>query len=188
MKSEKFRLHISSERSIFLICMGIALVFWVFVKLSKTYETSRSILLDFKLPVGKQFVEAPPKNIRATFSGTGWNLMSNFLFRRKPTVEFDLSSRQTTDFQREELISKIEELVAVKVTDISSNYFSVKLDTTASRKVPVLLDQELSFASDHFLKDSILISPDSIMISGPVSVLDQVIFVKTKKMDATHLN
>lgn len=165
--------------------MGVSLVFWFFVKLSKTYETTQDILLQYQLPPGRQFMEIPPATMAVSLSDSGWKLLYNFLFHPHPTVSFELSSELKQEIQRDELISKVEQASNVKVANMGRNYLQISLDVTASKRVPVLLDADIEYRHDFYLRDSILIIPDSITIFGSRQLLEQLSNIKTEKLVLT---
>lgn len=175
-------MSIGKDRTILLICMGISLLSWVIVKLSKTYETSQTYRLEYHLPPGLQFLEEPVSSVRVDLSGSGWNLLSNYLFRQNPSVTFELSSLLKQEIPREELIARIEQANKAKATSLSRNYVSILLDTTASRRVPILLDADIKYSNDFYLRDSILLIPDSVTIYGSSQLLENISFLKTEKL------
>ncbi len=184
---KKFRFSIGRERAILLICMGIALLFWLFVKLSKTYQTSRMVSLEYRLPMGMQFQDPPPSGLETTFSGTGWDLLSNYLFRRNPKVIFDLPAMMRQEIERPEIISKIEESISIDVVDLSRNYLFFLLDSTDSKTVKIELDADISFSPDFSYRDSIRLSPDSVTIYGTASLLQKISSIKTESFVLKNL-
>lgn len=176
------KIKIGKERTILLYCLGIALVFWFSVKLSRTYETTRTVFVEYRLPPGFDFAETPPASIQATFSGTGWNLMSVFFSKAKLKLIFDLTLNHPPVIQQDEIIAKVKELTKLNVAGINRSYFSVALDPTSSVKVPVRLEANLAFAPDYYLRDSILVIPDSVVVSGPHSLIREVKEVLTEPL------
>jgi hypothetical protein len=184
---KNFRFTMGRERAILLICMGIALLFWMFVKLSKTYQTSRMVPLEYRLPLGMQFREPPPSGLEATFSGSGWDLMMNYVFQRGKVVVFELPAMLRQEIERPEIINKIEESLAIKVIDLSRNYLLLLLDSTASKTVKVVLDAEISFAQDFNYRGAVQLMPDSVTVFGSISLLDQVASLHTEHLTLKNL-
>ena len=184
---KKFRFSIGRERAILLICMGIALLFWMFVKLSKPYQTTRVVSLEYQLPLGLQFRESPPSGLGVTFSGSGWDLLVNYVFRRHPAVIFDLPALLRQEIERPEIINKIEESISIQVVDLSRNYLLLLLDSTAVKTVKVVLDADISFRQDFSYRDSVLLSPDSVTIFGSASLLEKITFLSTENLTLKNL-
>lgn len=179
---KKLRFSLGRERAILLICMGIALLFWVFTKLSKTYETARTFSLDYNLPLGMLFREPPPSELKVTLRASGWSLMSSYLFKRRSSVVFDLSAVESQEIERSEIISRIEENVSVEVTGLNRNHLSLQLDKTASKKVAIELDADLNFSPDFNLRNPVEMTPDSVMVYGPENLLNSITVLRTEPL------
>jgi hypothetical protein len=176
----KSRLKMPNDRAVLLICIGIALLFWIFVKLSQSYNSQRNVRLEYHLPIGKDFITQPPDNVTAMLYGSGWDLLKCFLFCPNPVVVFDLSENPTPEVQRNELISKIREIVSVEVSDLSRNYISLAMGSTQTKSVPVALVANIDYAPDFFPVDSVRLIPASITISGPNALLENITSIETK--------
>lgn len=179
VRLKKIRFKIGDEQAVLLKCMGIALVFWVFVKLSQTYQTILPVHLEYQLPAGKDFAQQPVATLNTTFSSDGWKLLLSSLSRPNPSIKFDLSEYPRQEIPKEELVRKIKEVSTLDLIDIDRNQIYFELDTTSVRKVPVVFDGNLKFATDFFVKDSIRLTPDSVLIWGSSSALRGINFLKT---------
>ena len=65
-----------------MICMGIALIFWIFIKLSQEYTAEKQVLFNFQIPSDKAFTKAPPNDLKVDLVGTGWDLMYDYFAAR----------------------------------------------------------------------------------------------------------
>ncbi len=169
-----------------MVCMGISLISWVFLKLSKTYETREEIRLQYNLPAGRQFVDKPPAAISINLSGSGWKLLYHYLFHKKATISFDLSRALQQEVTREELIARIEYTIGLDVTNLSVNYLRFSLDAKSSRRVPVVLVEDIQYSNDYYLRDSILLIPDSVTIYGSMQSLKDVVSLNTEKLTLSN--
>jgi YbbR-like protein len=183
----RIRFNTGNERVILVVSMSVALLFWIFIKLSKTYQDSRSIGLEYRLPPGQVFSSIPPATLSATCTGHGWDLLSDYIRHPNPVIAIDLEARKNADVQREELIQKATEVLSLKVEDVSVNYIPFHLDSTATRLVPILLNFDISLASDFYILDSIRISPDSVLLTGPSKALAGLTSVQTEKLTLSDL-
>ncbi|MFQ5446403.1 MAG: CdaR family protein [Saprospiraceae bacterium] len=183
----RIRLNTGNERVILVASMTVALVFWIFIKLSKTYPALRSISIEYHLPPGQVFASPPPATFTASCTGQGWDLLSDFLKHSDPVIVIDLETRKNADVQREELIRKAREVLSVKVEDVDRNYISFHLDSTATRQVPIILNHNISLAGDYFILDSIRIVPDSVLLTGPAEALASTTSVQTEQLTLSGL-
>ncbi len=184
-KGKKLKITIQKDRAILMICIGIAFVFWFFVKLNKTYETSRIVNLNYELPPEVAFLEIPPKKVETTLEGRGWNLMSYFLFYERPSLSLNVLHFQSNSIDRSELISRIENAVAssLKVTDVNHNYIALKFEEKSQTTIPIQLVAEYHFGEGYFQKDRAVLTPDSVEVSGPVSLIQALSNWKTTKLE-----
>ena len=59
---DDIRTFFNSDRAILMSCIGIALVFWLLVKLSQSYKTTEDYEISYTLPEGKTFVVKDQSN------------------------------------------------------------------------------------------------------------------------------
>ncbi len=179
---------LNQERTALLICIGISLIIWIFLKLSKDYETTWAIHLKYELPPMMEFTDTPPATTMATVHGNGIDLAKKFLTKTHPTVLIDLSEYPKREVPRNELVFKIQEELNLNVRDITLNYLFFSIDSTATKKVPVVLDMTVDFQKDFFLKEPIHLSADSVILSGPQQELERVNHVKTEAVNFPSVN
>ncbi len=158
--------------------MGIALFFWLLVKLSQTYRSEKSVALYFALPQGKVFSVMPPKDITATIQGTGWELLYEYLKSPQISLYYDLQKVQDNfALSRGQLRSEIlSRLSSSGMTIVELNYDDIvlPLEQKETKQVPVHLRARLSFAPGYQLQHSPVLSPDSVTLTGPGSALAQI--------------
>ena len=185
---KKLKLPKGSERTALFICLGIAFLIWLFLKLSKEYETQTTIYLDYRLPPLMELTEFPASSLEATVSGRGFDLTKLYVTKRKPVIHIDLSDYAKPEIQRNELIRKIEEELSLNVLDINRNYLTFSIDSTTTRMVPVELNLELEFARDYFMKDSIHLSADSVIIAGASNEIETITSIGTSFVSLKNVN
>lgn len=177
------------DRAILMTCIGIAFVFWILVKLSQPYTSECEILLDYDLPDDKVLRETPPQNIVATIKGNGWDLFKEYRHNGEREVKIDiLEDRNYLDIN--ELTNNINKVLNNKdleVQQLSPNFIMVNLDKKIFKKVPIRLIDSSTIADQHFLTDSIRLSQDSAIISGPESVVNQFTFWETTPLDVKDI-
>lgn len=181
------RLKLGEEQVILLICMGISLLFWFFVQMSRTYETIRPVKISYALPTGLDFAESPVNEVNATFSGYGWKLLSTYLFQKESEIHFDLSGYTEPEISNQALIKAISNQTRLEVVNVNPEFIPLDLDKTNVRKVPVILDSNLDMEQNYFILDSIRIVPDSVTVWGPDNALKDVSFVKTENLSISGL-
>ncbi len=181
------KLKLREDQAILMICMGIAMMFWFFVKMSKTYETVRPVHIEYKLKPGMDFSSNPVSNIQATISGHGWQLLSSWLFNKETSISFDLENYDEAEIPRDEIIRKINAVTSLQVVAISPEFIPLDLDRTHVKVVPILLDSQIDLAQDYFVLDSIRLSPDSVKVWGPEVSLKEIEFIRTENLSLSGI-
>lgn len=181
------RTFFKTDRGLLLISMGISLLFWFLVKLSRTYKAQRVVEITYSLPAEKSFISIPPSKTTVTFSGRGWDLMYDYFGYRNRTINFDLTD-DLTGITNGQLAAKISESLSTSITvDPIGDYISIKLGDSNTKKIPILLESDITFAANRQLQSSIVLRPDSITISGPETLLETYEFWPTARLTLNDL-
>lgn len=169
-------ININSDRTVLGICMVLSLIFWLLVKFSQSFTTTRIVEVQYTLPEDRSMIETPPSTIEATVDGTGWNLLADYISFDETTIHFELPDRPNFTINSSILKSKIEQQIDPLIIKeiVGLDYIIVNMGETFIKKVPVYALTELSFAPQHQLIDSIRQSVDSVSITGSVELLDSI--------------
>lgn len=183
------RAFFRSDRAVLLACMGIALLFWLLVKLSQDYRAEFSLELKYGIPEEKTFLFDPVEKIEAMVSGSGWDLLSN-QFRSAGRVILEI--KEVDDLMRGSnwLKARIRERLNgnLEVVDVNPEFIRIQLVEKRDKKVPIRLRRQFSFASGFHLKESPRITPDSVTITGPAPLLDTLSFWTTDSIKRQNIN
>ena len=196
-KGKEREITIHKDRAILIFCIIIAAVFWFVVKMSKIYTTERVVEIEYDLPEGKAFSEMPPKEFEAEVEGTGWNLMYDFFISERPKVTFDLNTFPSSTIEREQMVKRINEklFALLEVKDVSSlsqrnlgkDYIVLDYEERFEKKLPVFFDGFPSFQQGYDYLDSVILTPDSVLVSGPFSLVEGLTHWKTNLVEAANL-
>ena len=178
---------VNSERAILLLCIGIALVFWLVIQLSKSHEVIIETPLSIHVPDGKTLVNRPPTTLKLKLFSKGWNLLSSDYDKGLQNLSLTVNHDKTYNYQQLEeiILSKLPK--KIDVASIFPNSLSFKLDDFMQKKVPVKPVTAVNTINQFQLSNKIQLLPDTIEISGPASVVSSISFIKTKKISANNL-
>lgn len=188
--SASIRDFLKTDNGILLISMGISLLFWLLIKLSQEYKANREVAITYAMPANMSYISIPPKKVQVTLEGKGWDLMYDYFGGRNSEINFNLASLPSQTITNNQLKGKMVENARssnVSVIDMSFDYITVELGERASKKVPVILERQLSFAPEHRLQSPIKITPDSIIINGPSELLTDYISWSTTLLALSNL-
>lgn len=179
------------DRSLLGICIGIAFVFWLLVKLSQTYRSDKTVELSFTLPEGKTFSTLPPSDILATIQGTGWDLLVDFLSASRIGLAYDLSNVQdrfvlSRAQLRSEVLSNLSSR-GLNIVELNYDDITLLLEQKETKRVPIRLNSRFSFEQGYQLQQPPSLQPDSVTLTGPESTLSEIAFWNTDSLVLSHL-
>ena len=176
---KRSNLNSPQDRAILLICMGIALLFWIFIKLSQEYSATKTIQFSILIPEDKTLVSLPPDDMKIEMRGSGWDLLYDLFLAAQVELEYDLSDQVALSRSRNQLLSDIRNQLYSKRLEIRSlNYEGVQfqLDNKTTKSIPVRLQADLKYAPGYQLEQAPILEPDSIQVSGPATLVDSLVF------------
>lgn len=181
---DKFQRFLKTDRAILILSIGIALFFWLFTKMSKSYETDRLVKFNFELPEGKTFLNTPPSHIKTQIKGGGWNLFFNYLRGGLPEVDYPLGKANVQNISSTSIVNRISATVGTKyeVLNVESDIITIKLDDDHVKKVPVELNVDLQIENGFMQADSLQVMPTEFTISGPETVVNSIKAYPTEKV------
>lgn len=192
MATKKRRFKKSSVKtfSFFLIFSAIV---WVLVQFSKTYTQLIEIPVNYvNIPLDKSISEERPDHIDLQLQDNGFSIYYYKIFN--PELRVDLAKTKSSEG---ELVYSIQN----HLTDIESQ---LKIDFDNSR---IIQDQivvpfqfkkekmlkvvpriEISYAVGYSADDPVRLTPDSVKVSGPQSIIDSISQVSTESIQLTKVN
>lgn len=180
-----FRGKFQGDRAILMVCIGIAFVFWLLTKLSQTYRAQKEIVFEVSTPFQKALSELPPDNVVADVEGTGWDLLLDHFQNRSLRLQYDLESVDRLDLPLGQLRADIKTKLYsgdIKILELNYDYFSFQVEDQVQKKVPLYLQMSLAFAPEHQLSQPVRLQPDSVLLIGPQSVVEQHEFWMTDSL------
>lgn len=179
------RIKLQEDRAILMICIGIALVFWILVKLSQVYRVWKPASLHVNVPKEMAFTKMPPNNLMLRFEARGWDLLFNSHNLSRLALYYDMQEGNELIIPDGQLRSDILENLSsprIKVVDVNYNELIFRLEKKMVRKVPIVLVKKIEFSEGFNYSDTLSIHPDSITISGPASMVETITFWKTDSL------
>ena len=158
--------------------------------MGNTFTTQREVEVAYIKPSGKAFSELPKENLTATVEGTGWDLMSDFLFNDRMQLSVDLRNERAAVIDPSDLLSRNTDLslkkkgLSIIRTNPANLYISYKDET--QKTVPLLLNDGIEYAAGFFPTSPPLLEPDSVLLAGAPGLLDTIDFWRTEPLTATN--
>lgn len=194
-KIKNFLLNVKSrEFLVFLFFVLIAAGFWLLQTLDNEYEAEMSIPIRMKdVPDDVIITSQPISEVQVRVKDRG-SVLFNYLLRGKSTpidIEFEDGYSKdnhikirTTDIERK-IHNQLN--VSTRLLSASPDTIDYIYSTGKAKLLPVKLTGDVLAARQYYIADTI-ISPDSVMVYAPNSILDTLVFAYTKRLDLSDIS
>lgn len=174
---------------VLISCLGISGIIWLATTLSEYHDysfvTSPKLVY---LPEGVAPTNNLPEEITIKFRAQGWKLLS-LLTGEKPSLELRVSNSATYQKLYTKNVLKENKWFSPEFSVISvmPEEIELVLDKRISKKVPVSFNGNITFKPGFGLARKVLISPDSVLISGSFRTLSKIDSIFTKAIELRDL-
>lgn len=175
---------------VFVLCLLFSAVLWLFTKLSQeTSATFTRPVVFSSFPNGLLAASQSDSTVAFRLETTGVRLINYYIFSRSDTLAIDAdilpvlhrNEKQYHFITGNELLETLNENVSAwaSINNIHPDTLFLELVPAIDKLLPVRLDAEISFEQRFRQYGSITVDPDSVMLTGPQSILDTLEYVKT---------
>ncbi len=183
-------LNKNKEFYVFLLFLGLSILFWFLQSTQATSQAEISIPLQYgKLPENVFITNELPANIKVTVRDKGSHLYNYFTHRRKLSLELDLMR-----WRAEEGISRIplEQLKPVlfaklkpsaQILRISPDSLILYFVEKEQKDLPIKLNAQIGLSRQYMLVDEPSVQPAFIRAYAPSSILDTLRLVETELLE-----
>jgi hypothetical protein len=178
----------------FFFFLILSTLFWVLAKFSK--ETSATITASLNyidLPEGTALSANNPEEVAFDISANGFEFL-NYKFKT-PTITVPVN-RFAGDDASEAIIEELQLAKLINdqlkqdlsVQNLSMRGITVNLDAIISKQIPVSLTSEITYKEGFKSVGGLVITPDSVVISGPENLLLDFSSIATVNFSASELD
>lgn len=157
------------------LCFITATIFWLFNALNKTYSTSIRFPLQFEFDRSKFAPVGPlPQNLLINVKGTGWDLFRKYFGVKVPVLTINLERpAETRKILASTLPVKLaQQMGSTQINHIVLDTIRLHIEPRIYRKFPLVIDTTvLAFKNNMARISKVTITPDSVDLSGPVSII-----------------
>jgi hypothetical protein len=178
------------DRKVLFLCLAVAFVFWLLLKLSKAYEQPFVFDVVYDLPVGKSFSDAPPATVTAVLKASGWTFLkmsirpiSSVLHYPVPDASLFLPEQGVF---RNAMGAQLPN--GADILEVRYDAVRLTLEAKSSRRLAVVVPQRIGFVREYGLLGRPRIIPDSVWVSGPSAALDTLRFWSTDSLVVQDLD
>ncbi len=193
IKKKKFSLK-SNNVKIFSFFLIFTSFLWLFIQFSKNYTQDVEVDITYtNIPVDKILNDTSDQTLRLRLNGNGFRLITHKWSR--PSLQFDIAKAQslnTKDYffyiDRESQLLKEKLNFTGEILSIQKDTLRIQLDVNLEKKIPIRLNKNIKYAQGYGSDKGVELSPDSIRISGPERIVDNIQYMTTKPLHLDGLN
>lgn len=188
------KLSVSERRrlSVFITCLVLAVVAWVFATLSGRYNFTVKQTLVFKnAPQRRAFKALQPDTVEVTMQGTGWQMMFSRMSLANQPINIDLHTLEHSNFiTLNTQIAQINRKMDAEHKIIAFNPDTLYFDFTNRmvKKIRVEPVLNIQYQPQYAPADHIIVNPAYVTINGPANVISKINSWKTDTLKATQVN
>jgi hypothetical protein len=181
---------VNKKIKIFFVSVLFSIVLWISISLSNEYFTTIAIPVKVvNFPRGYTNNSGMAKNISIKLKGEGWKLISVNLGTK---TDYTVSAGQDSGRKTVNLYNYLAEnqwlSSDIEVIDISPDTLSFLVEKISDRKVKIIPDLNLNFKPGYGLASSIKIKPDSIIVHGPKSYIENLNTIQTEEIKFSEMD
>lgn len=189
---DKFRRRIRRRLLLFGFCLLSAATIWLLNVLGKRYQFEVDVSLVYdNIPKDKALKINNRKNVLLTVEGSGWYFLRSRIDVINTPIRIDFSKLEgQSEIDLYKNITEFNKQIQenVKIVDIFPRKVHFSFGKKAIKKVPIQLDIKISYDNQYMADGPILISPDSVVVTGPQNVIEKITRVFTTKVTAENIN
>lgn len=197
-KKYKTFLGIRSDRIIFIICILIASLFWLLIKLSNVYTVNYTFRVGYNnQPSSLRLTNIVDSTLDLSLTARGFAILKLNLFNDMETLNINLGNYNINkdggsrySIYTQELTTTLSELVNVDEKDLqlSRTALIFEMEETGVKRLPVIADYEIKFVDQFDLYSEVTIDPQNINVYGPQYILDSLSSIKTSLLLLNEVN
>lgn len=167
------------------LSVAMAIILWFYVLNSEPIEASKRIKIAYLLPQGKAISNEVPQELEVRVKGARAFLRS--LYDQEEAV-IDLSKMPTSDDHLSVTLGPdyLPSSFGVSVISISPKIIDVALDRIIRKEIPAR-ENFVGELPHNYRLISHTLTPNKVMISGPISLMRKTVSIKTEPIDYSRL-
>ncbi len=184
------------EWATFSIFFTISVIMWFFINLSNNYTENIVIKYNYQnLPEDKVVVDGLPKKTEIEVNAKAFELIKYKWFKNIPNITVNIRKDAVIKDNKLTFSSKIiKTLIKEKLgnnINVLNDRLSIRtytLSTIKRKRLKVLPDINLNFASQYGLMNNINVLPYYVKAYGPKNVIDTLSYAYTVHKDFNRIN
>ncbi|MCB0737435.1 MAG: hypothetical protein KDC92_07970 [Bacteroidetes bacterium] len=147
--------------------------------MTEAFDTKLTVQVEYTTSenANKVLINKPTSELDVHVKGNGWELLGYKLNPTKAKFEIDLDNIErsgafSTQGVKSIILSQIPGLSQIR--SIWPEEIYLEFESLIEKKVPISLPEELPIAQGFGIASSIIVTPDSLAVKGPKSVIENI--------------
>ncbi len=169
---------INENIKVVILAVGVATTFWFFNALSKNYDKIINYPLLFEFERDSVVVVDPlPTQIKIDVSSGGWTLLRKTFWFNATPIKIELNNPTDIKYLTKSSLLPVisNQLKELKINYLLTDTLYINIEPLENKKVALLLDSTfIDLEANHRITSNITLTPDSVTIFGPRSIIQNV--------------
>lgn len=192
---KKHNVHIDRNILRYGICVIIATILWFLNALNKDYTAEVTYPVKYvNFPKGKHLVSELPKTIMLEVNAKGFALLGYKVSTSFLPITFDVNSYCKHQLEKNNVLeytintAEIQDKISsqlstdIKLLNIRPETINFEFSRAVMKKLPVRPVVDYTLRKQYILKNAPKATPDSLVVSGPASIIDTIRSIPTQKI------
>ncbi len=180
----------NNKLGIIISSIVFSILIWGSITLSDDFFSTTDLKIKvINQPSGYACGEINPDDITVKLKARGWQLLSFYL---GADHDFFVSANNDSGLIKIDPSKEISENgwigSGISILDINPKIVSLNIEKIKFKKLKVIADTDLKFSEGYNLATPIKIYPDSILVSGPKGILENLSTIKTLPIKISSLD
>ncbi|MBU3822572.1 YbbR-like domain-containing protein [Flavobacteriaceae bacterium XHP0103] len=175
--------------NVFFLFLFMSFGILILTKLSKEYTSTVTFNIN-KINVPKEVVvlSDSTKKLNVTLKTHGFKWLKYYFSKSVITIDFSKDVSKTPSvfvWDKSKLYQNGKEQFGdnIEILSISPDKLEFSYDRNSTKKVPVILNSEIEFASGFDMDGVVVLKPDSVVVIGPEVAVSKIDTLQTEKMN-----
>jgi len=183
----------SRKINVFLLFFVLSFIILILSKLSKTQTKTVTFNIE-KTNLAEDHVIIGDSNtkLNITLKGLGFKLLPYYLKKPKIAIDFKKNIHRNDSvyvWSKNNNYTSLNLQIGnqINIININPDTLLFKYDKNLVRKIPINIDVDVAFSPGYDIKESYKITPDSIKVIGPKSLVSNIEFITTEKVSLSDV-
>ncbi|MEX2402617.1 MAG: CdaR family protein [Balneolales bacterium] len=164
---------------VFIVAYVIAMCLWLLVNLNRDYNLSVNLPVHLaQFQEDQALVEEPPEYVTVNLVGEGWKLIT--IYNNPPPLRVDPRQGSINLYDRAQ--ETMGMFLDVEVQNVQPVIMNIPMEEKISLKVPIQVNVDKTFRPQYDLVGEPKIEPDSVVISGAQSLVEDITHWETEEV------